>query len=210
MPRPHKVNIKERLASLLAEHVDKDLGITNRFIQDACLSLCPQIARKKRGKERKKVFFSGVYTSQSLQSAPRKGRGKSGATYIVNIIDPANSQTGHFVVIYKRKGSSTATYLDSLGKPCQDDNVLQFLSKINVNDYEYICEPIQHSKSSACGLYSLLYALAIECETNVQDEFDFHPPLSTSTKGGVEGRKENDKRCARYIENILTTYELSG
>lgn len=205
MPRPPKVNVSERFAAFLSNHADPQLGITNDFVSAACKWICPQIARKERGANKRSVYFSGVYGSDELATAERKAKGKVISTYIVNVEDPENPSSGHFIFIQRDKLTKKTYYMDSFGRDCADANVIEFLSQSPGDGYQYICEPIQNPASTACGLYTMLYTLAREADMNFETDFDFLPPKKADD-GAYEGRKENDKRCIWYINNILSKY----
>jgi len=202
MPRPAKVNVKERFAAFLNNHSDPDLGITNEFVGAACKWICPQIARKMRGNDKRQVYFSGVFGSGSLGNAARKGKGKKISTYIINVENPQNAQSGHFIFIKNHSENKQDTfYMDSFGKDCRNSQVISLLSS---SQYQYLCEPLQHIESSACGLYSMLYALAAEADMDLKNDFTFLPPKKVN--GSLVGQKENDKRCIYYINDILSKY----
>jgi len=210
MPRPRKVvDIRERLASFLAEHSDPTLGITNVFVKDACLSICPQIAKKKRGCNRRSVYFSGVYSSYALQSAPRMAKGKKCSVFVINLMNSnKKEETGHFVALRLKDGGEKSHYIDSFGKMCENEDVKKFLSIMRVEDYNYLCEPLQHELSTACGLYVLLYALAAESDMDIE-EMEFLP-CTVGQGGEKKGRKENDKIAIEYINRILDEYNIHG
>lgn len=204
MGKQIKLNVRERFASLLSEHADPKLGITNDFVKDACLWICPQIAKKRRGPKAKDVYFSGVFTSDSLESAEKKSKKKPICTFIINTVDPLNEESGHFIFIERNHRENKSYYMDSFGRECSNREVKNFLFRSPGSSYEYICEPIQHRASTACGLYTLLYTLAAEADIDIKSEFTFLPPKVE--QGDLNGRKDNDKRCIMYINRILDEY----
>lgn len=164
------------------------------------------------GAKERDILFKGVYCSDELP--PRLAASERCFSIIVNLAArkpgrnpfPSVNKSevpiiplsgGHFVFL--SVSESCIFYVDPFGMPCYHPFVSAFIEKVmktrkGRSKLKYYFNPnqIQSPFSVACGMYSILFMMALEAGIPIQA----FPFFNSSFK-------RNDKKCVEYINLIL-------
>lgn len=149
-------------------------GITNIYIQFILSKYCPK--------------YQGVYSSDSIPSKLAK---LEEFGIVVNLSD-ADEKGTHFTAIISQK--THALYIDSYGKPCDDNDICKFLTKLGKPVF-FNTRQIQSYESNFCGFFSMLYVLHY-CNESTK-------PLRFSKQ-----LMKNDDLCIQYLCRMLNKKRL--
>lgn len=116
------------------------LGLSNLYINDILQRQCEK--------------YLGIFSCDNI---PLSIKDKEGS-FIVNL-SPENSLGTHFVTILLK--NNEIFYIDSLGKRCENQLILNFLSRAGRPVF-YQSEAMQDAQSAYCGFYCMLVVTQYE------------------------------------------------
>lgn len=149
-------------------------GITNIYIQYILSKYCTN--------------FGGVFSSDTI---PRKLAEQDEFGIVVNLSD-ADDKGTHFIAVVSLK--THTLYIDSYGQPCEDDDICNFLSKLDKPVY-YNTRQIQSYESNFCGFFSMLFVLHYCNKSSLSLKFS-------------KKLVKNDDLCISYLCRILNKTQI--
>lgn len=165
----------------MEENQTEDLGrgVTNHSIDAVLRGTCPD--------------FQGVFSSDTLPSHLPTPAGRP-FSLVCNLSEAAQPGS-HFVSIVVFR--NFALYLDSLGSPCTNPLIADFLRNLKKPTF-YNTRRVQDVTSDFCGLYCILFVLHF----TLRDLFDSDLPR-VSFRWEKSQLLRNDLICADRIQDIL-------
>lgn len=151
-----------------------DNGLSDLYIENVLENTC--------------VLFNGCFSCDNISENICSLKY---ASLIVNLSNSYESGT-HFITIILKP--QHVIYLDSFGKPCQNDLIYEFMRKCNrpiiMND---LC--IQHVLSNYCGFFCMALCLYHDSER------DFYLNYSNNLI-------ENDVLSVLYVIDMINEYRM--
>ena len=179
----------QNICRKITPHIDPNLGISNEFIHELCVILCPNYFRG--------VFSSHAFKSSASQHTEIGSIGRSNFfSIVVNVSVRPPPANGHFVLIHARP--DRLIYLDPFGRPCSDDNLIPFIRNCRkTRSYHENLRVIQSPLSTFCGMYAVLFAMY----------YDFPTPPFKNIKWIKSDNPfvllHNDKICIKYLNTLV-------
>lgn len=165
----------------------KMLGISNLDIEEILFSEKAQSFMNNCTA----IGFSGVFSSNNLPSKLIK---KNCFSLICNLSRDTEPGTHFITIIFY---STYIFYIDSLGLPCLNKDVRNYLDHFNL---PIMCnsQQIQDSQSVFCGFFCILFILFYEAR---RDDKKKLVALEWNTK--LDCLKLNDEKCIQNICDLL-------
>ena len=132
------------------------LGISNLYIEEILKSKkASNLMCVEENKKNKVTGFCGVYSSNTL---PLQLIKEDQFSFICNL-SRLDQKGTHFVSVIVF--ADFYIYIDSLGLPCMNTDVRQYLSLLNRPNFTNLNQ-LQDFKSSFCGFFCILFILYFE------------------------------------------------
>lgn len=163
------------------QNEDLGRGVTNLSIDAVLRGTCPD--------------FQGVFSSDTLPSHLSHPSSAGRQFSLVCNLSEAAQPGSHWVSIIVFR--NFALYLDSLGFPCTNPLIADFLRNLEKPTF-YNTRQVQDATSDFCGLYCILFVLHF----TLRDLVDADPPR-VSFRWEKSQLLRNDLICADRIKEIL-------
>ena len=130
------------------------------------------------------ILFGGVFSCDNFDNSLKQSEQFS----IICNLSKSNEAGSHFITVLKYE--KTLLYIDSLGYPCRNPDILSFLNSQNC-ELIHSQSRLQDKESVLCGYFCMLFCIDFE-KSYTHRKFHSEPHLM-----------KNDNLVLKYLSSIL-------